>query len=420
MLPLIADKSFVTVNQSVVYLSQLHHLQEIYKNVISGCQNKCNLLYFAPKSCYFVVEKAYIQVKKQHDAANNEQDTGSSGSKSDVKLKRRKRKYKRKLSFNQGELDLIDYHNEIKDRLIDGVLAINQHFSKIMPMQLCHLQAIADSAGTSNSLENHSNCPFSVDFQELFGCFKLDDNFNFKLNQLPSVVVNNNCWFSHMLNVTGNVYLIPKQCKFLCSDITMLNPLVLECQKYGKYSCIVLDPLWENKSVKRSKKYSTLSFDEIASLPINEFCVDGCMMIVWVTNKQKLLKWVKEDLFKKWNVTYITEWHWVKVTTSIEPVFPWESLHKKPYETLVLGYYNNFANETDFSSLQDLVICSMPSAVHSHKPSLSNVIENCVKQYYQEPFRCLELFARNLTPGWTSWGNEVLMMQNITYFDKLE
>lgn len=29
-------------------------------------------------------------------------------------------------------------------------------------------------------------------------------------------------------------------------------------------------------------------------------------------------------------------------------------------------------------------------------------------QYLPENPHCLELFARNLLPGWTSWGNEVL------------
>jgi len=31
--------------------------------------------------------------------------------------------------------------------------------------------------------------------------------------------------------------------------------------------------------------------------------------------------------------------------------------------------------------------------------------------YLPENPQCLELFARNLTPGWTSWGNEVLNFQ---------
>ena len=34
--------------------------------------------------------------------------------------------------------------------------------------------------------------------------------------------------------------------------------------------------------------------------------------------------------------------------------------------------------------------------------------------------QCLELFARNLQPGWMSWGNEVLKFQHMDYFIALE
>lgn len=33
---------------------------------------------------------------------------------------------------------------------------------------------------------------------------------------------------------------------------------------------------------------------------------------------------------------------------------------------------------------------------------------------------CVELFARCLTPGWISWGNECLAFQHLNYFIKEE
>lgn len=33
-----------------------------------------------------------------------------------------------------------------------------------------------------------------------------------------------------------------------------------------------------------------------------------------------------------------------------------------------------------------------------------------------KPARCIELFARELTAGWTSWGNEPLRFQDSGYF----
>ncbi|GFN98564.1 methyltransferase-like protein 4 [Plakobranchus ocellatus] len=42
---------------------------------------------------------------------------------------------------------------------------------------------------------------------------------------------------------------------------------------------------------------------------------------------------------------------------------------------------------------------------------------NVLQQYLPLKPRCLELFARNLTKGWTSWGNEPLRHQHIDHFE---
>lgn len=39
-----------------------------------------------------------------------------------------------------------------------------------------------------------------------------------------------------------------------------------------------------------------------------------------------------------------------------------------------------------------------------------------LRPYIGAEAKCLELFARNLQPGWTSWGNEVLKFQHASYF----
>lgn len=39
-----------------------------------------------------------------------------------------------------------------------------------------------------------------------------------------------------------------------------------------------------------------------------------------------------------------------------------------------------------------------------------------LRPYIGAEAKCLELFARNLQPGWTSWGNEVLKFQHTAYF----
>ena len=55
------------------------------------------------------------------------------------------------------------------------------------------------------------------------------------------------------------------------------------------------------------------------------------------------------------------------------------------------------------------MIMSIPSSQHSRKPPLNAILA----PYLPKNFRGLEIFARNLLPGWTSFGNEVLKFQKV-------
>ena len=48
-------------------------------------------------------------------------------------------------------------------------------------------------------------------------------------------------------------------------------------------------------------------------LPIRELSAVGGLVAVWVTNKRKLVNWVKKTLFPHWGVTSVAEWIWLKV-----------------------------------------------------------------------------------------------------------
>ncbi|KAF2985241.1 hypothetical protein EK904_007555 [Melospiza melodia maxima] len=189
-----------------------------------------------------------------------------------------------------------------------------------------------------------------------------------------------------------------------------------------KYDVIVIDPPWENKSVKRSNRYSYLSSWQIKQIPVPALAAPNCLVVMWVTNRQKHLRFVKDELYPHWSVKTLAEWHWVKITTAGEFVLPLDSLHKKPYEVLILGRVQGNVKEALRKSEGVLpipehqLIVSIPCSLHSHKPPLAAVLAEFIKPDVE----CLELFARNLQPGWTSWGNEVLKFQHIDYFTLLE
>ncbi|XP_067859041.1 N(6)-adenine-specific methyltransferase METTL4 [Heptranchias perlo] len=220
------------------------------------------------------------------------------------------------------------------------------------------------------------------------------------------------------VTLMGQRYLLPPRSSFLLSDISCIEPLL----GYKKYDVITLDPPWENKSVKRSNGYSHLFPWQIQQIPVPALSAPGCLVVSWVTNRQKHLRFVKEELYPRWWVEVVAEWHWVKVTRRGEFVVPLDSAHKKPYEILVLGRYKGSPERQDGEPVAERVtvpdsklIVSVPCALHSHKPPLGEVLKGFTGPHPQ----CLELFARNLQPGWTSWGNEVLRFQHLDYFREL-
>lgn len=107
-------------------------------------------------------------------------------------------------------------------------------------------------------------------------------------------------------------------------------------------------------------------------------------------------------------------------------VSPLDLAHHKPYECLLLGYLPSKIGSTSEESVQftgsrehaDLpdkfVLISIPGD-HSRKPPLKSLLSKHIPgQRHAE--RGLELFARELSAGWTSWGNEPLRFQHLNYF----
>ncbi|XP_019864262.1 PREDICTED: methyltransferase-like protein 4 isoform X2 [Amphimedon queenslandica] len=262
-------------------------------------------------------------------------------------------------------------------------------------------------------------------------------------------------------NICGHNVSIPPSSSFLLSDISKIQ-LLKRFSRYADangYNIIVLDPPWENRSAIRGGKYKWLDKEDISQLPIPELIAPGGLVALWVTNKRQLVQWTVQELLPKWGLEYIGEWLWIKVTTEGDFVFDVDSVHKKPYESLIIGKRPSLPADSDptpppakaqrlteshcippsnplmlkdsASSVksrsgdeilvdnvsvitgsckppsQYSLMC-IPSTTHSQKPYLGDIL-----QLYAESkdMKCLELFARNLLPGWTSWGNEVLQFQ---------
>lgn len=338
------------------------------------------------------------------------------------------KKRKRCIAFNQGELDAMEYHTKIRELILDGSSKLIQEGLRsgflyplvekqdgssgciTLPLDACNLSELCEMAKHLPSLNE-----MELQTLQLMG----DDVSVIELD-LSSQIIENNSSFSKMITLMGQKYLLPPQSSFLLSDISCMQPL-LNCGK--TFDAIVIDPPWENKSVKRSNRYSSLSPQQIKRMPIPKLAAADCLIVTWVTNRQKHLCFVKEELYPSWSVEVVAEWYWVKITNSGEFVFPLDSPHKKPYECLVLGRVKEKTPlalrnpDVRIPPVPDQkLIVSVPCVLHSHKPPLTEVLRDYIKPGGQ----CLELFARNLQPGWMSWGNEVLKFQHMDYFIALE
>ncbi|XP_007555737.1 methyltransferase-like protein 4 [Poecilia latipinna] len=331
--------------------------------------------------------------------------------------KKRKRKHG---ELNQGEIDAKAFHEKIRSIILEGTKSLVDSAQSLgylsgetetskdpLPSQDCRLAALCEMA---------KELPLVADEeQEWTQSLLTEEGVASHVDLFSQVTENSEAWAA-VVPLMGEEYIIPHDTAFLLSDFTRIQPLV-QCGR--RFDVIVIDPPWENKSVKRSRRYSSLPSSQLKRLPVPLLGSPGCLVVTWVTNRPSHLRFVRDELYPHWGVEVVAEWFWVKVTTSGEFVFPLDSPHKKPYEVLVLGRYRPANDHT--SPLQTAnvpvedkrLIVSVPSALHSQKPSLSEVL----KLYVGAEAKCLELFARSLQPGWTSWGNEVLKFQHISYFD---
>jgi N6-adenosine-specific RNA methylase IME4 len=190
------------------------------------------------------------------------------------------------------------------------------------------------------------------------------------------------------------------------------------------FDLVLLDPPWPNRSAKRKGAY-----EQIGGMPylkklllkmdMDNYLEHNALVGIWITNKPALREHVlgPGGLFETWNVGLVEEWIWIKTTTKGEPMFDVDDAMRKPYEVLLLGRAspNSWTTMVNVATPRKRVVAAVPD-VHSRKPCLKELLE----PYMPDPsdYNALEVFARYLVTGWTSWGNEVLKYNSDIYWAK--
>lgn len=203
--------------------------------------------------------------------------------------------------------------------------------------------------------------------------------------------------------------IIPSGSNYLLGSIESQRDVFLGTAP--QFDIVVLDPPWPSRSVRRkTDRYKTVydmqeMHDLLSTIPLAGRLKADSIVAVWVTNKPAVIDLLKSfgGLFDQWDVEPIGEWIWVKVTSKGEPVVDIESTWRKPWERLL------FARRKGGSlKLQPerKVIFGVPD-LHSRKPNIHALLDDVLPQDYQG----LEVFSRNLTAGWWSWGDQTLLFQ---------
>ncbi|CAH1640187.1 unnamed protein product [Spodoptera littoralis] len=209
-------------------------------------------------------------------------------------------------------------------------------------------------------------------------------------------------------------FLIPSNSRFYCGCVKE------QCLKLdgNKFDIVVADPPWWNKYIRRLKNaneklsYSMMYNEDIAAIPLQNLFAENCLVAVWCTNAPSNVAAVKNIIFPKWGVAYMGTWYWMKVTVDLQPLCSFGAgCEKQPYERILLGKVGEVNDIPDGQ-----VVVSVPSALHSQKPPLLNILSPFVKT---ENPQTLELFARYLLPNTTSVGYEPLKWQHESLYEEV-
>jgi N6-adenosine-specific RNA methylase IME4 len=172
------------------------------------------------------------------------------------------------------------------------------------------------------------------------------------------------------------------------------------------YGTILADPPWQfqNKTGKvapehrRLSRYSTLSFEDIRSLPVGEVAADIAHLYLWVPNAL-----LPEGLavMHAWGFKYKSNIVWHKIRKDGGSDGRGVGFYFRNVTELILFGVRGKNARTRAAGRRQVNLIGTRKREHSRKPDEQYaIIEAC------SPGPLLELFARGARKGWTAWGNQ--------------
>lgn len=203
----------------------------------------------------------------------------------------------------------------------------------------------------------------------------------------------------------------------------MGQPGAIETWPFGRlkqfgYELMMVDPPWPTKmrSPKGEHKssgryYGSMSFEEIAAMPIGRLAAKNCILFLWCTWPLILhggdparhyrgadASWSPVgEAMKAWGFRYVTGGAWHKRTVNGRTAFGTGYRVRSACEPFLLGVIGKPKNSRAERNLIEGL-----AREHSRKPE--EAFAWCER--YLPAAQRAELFSRCTRPGWDTWGYE--------------
>lgn len=168
------------------------------------------------------------------------------------------------------------------------------------------------------------------------------------------------------------------------------------------YQIIYADPPWryDQKGLQGAaeKHYSTMSLEDICKLPVGSISAKDSILFLWATFPQlpAALRVISAWGFKYKTVAFL----WLKKNRKADSWFFGLGFWTRGNEEVCLLATRGHPKR-ESSKIHQFIIS--PIEAHSKKP---DIVRDKIVELAGDVPR-IELFARQTTPGWDVWGNEV-------------
>ena len=167
------------------------------------------------------------------------------------------------------------------------------------------------------------------------------------------------------------------------------------------YEVIYADPPWKYKenwgNGAAEWTYPTMKNEDIIEMPVEDIVAEQAHLYLWVTNPFIA---TGLEVCEAWGFEYKTLITWIKTYKDGTPEMGMGYYFRGCTEHIIFGVKGKMKclNKTTKNMFKEI-----NPRLHSQKPStVRDLIVNCSGDLPR-----IELFARQKTPGWDCWGNEV-------------